>query len=51
MNEKKSITSDERQIVLIICLITALIAFGAKAIAGTPQKVDKSLPKQERTPP
>jgi hypothetical protein len=49
MNERKSSAAGERKTVLVICLITTLIAFGTKATAGAPQKVDKSLPKQERT--
>jgi 5S rRNA maturation endonuclease (ribonuclease M5) len=41
----RSIKTDEGKIVLIICLITALIAFGTKAVA---QKVEKTIPKQEK---
>ena len=48
MNQLRSIKSDERKIVVIICLITALIAFGTKAGVAAAQKVEKSIPKQEK---
>jgi hypothetical protein len=46
MNPRNSILSDERKILLVVCVITGLLAFGTKAGA---QKVDKSVPKQQRT--
>jgi hypothetical protein len=45
----KSIMSDERKVVLVICLITAFVALGTKAGAAAAQKADKNVPKQERT--
>ncbi len=46
MNQRRPITSDERKIVLVICLITALVAFGTKAGVPPAQKVDKSITKR-----
>jgi hypothetical protein len=46
MNQLRSINSDERKIVLVICLITALIAFGTKAGTAAAQKADKSITKR-----
>lgn len=46
MTQRRQITSDERKIVLVICLITALVAFGTKAGAPAVQKVDKPITKR-----
>jgi Ca2+-binding EF-hand superfamily protein len=46
MNQGRPITSDERKIVLVICLMTALVAFGTNAGAPAAQKVDKSITKR-----
>jgi hypothetical protein len=45
MNQRKTI-ADERKIVVVICLITALVAFGAKTGVPAAQKVEKSTTKK-----
>jgi hypothetical protein len=46
MTQWRRITSDERKIVLVICLITALVAFGTKAGVPAVEKVDKPITKR-----
>jgi hypothetical protein len=49
MNQRKSIMSDERKSLVVICIITALLAFGTKEVTVLAQKVDKSVLTQQRT--
>lgn len=50
MNQWSSIVTEKRRkIVLGTCIITTLLAFGTIAEPAVPQKVDKSVPKQQRT--
>lgn len=48
MNQWRPVMFSKRKIVLVICVIGTLVALGTFAGVAAPQKVDKSVPKQQR---
>ncbi len=48
MNQGNAIMGSKRRIAIVTGVIATLVAFGSIAGAAAPQKVDKSVPKQQR---
>ncbi len=48
MNQWISVMVNKRKIALVTGILATLVAFGTVAGAAAPQKVDKSVPKQQR---
>jgi len=49
MNQSRLVTSDKRENVLFVYLITVLLVFGTIVGTAAAQKSDKNVPKQQRT--